>query len=90
MWAEPEIEEAARAIHSIVKGGIEIKQKTDAGWEKVNTLNKSKDFAQFVEKKIEELRINKQNSRNKETVNLKINSKFKSLFIKSRNYLRLK
>lgn len=90
VWAEPEIEEAARAIHSIVKGGIEIKQKTDAGWEKVNTLNKSKDFAQFVEKKIEELRINKQNSRNKETVNLKINSKFKSLFIKSRNYLRLK
>ena len=90
VWAEPEIEEAARAIRSIVKSGIEIKQKTDAGWEKVNTLNNSKDFAKFVERKIEEHRMNKQHSRSKESVHINSISKIKRFFIKSRNYLKLK
>jgi glycosyltransferase involved in cell wall biosynthesis len=90
VWAEPEIEDAAKAIRSIVNGGEEIKQKIDAGWEKVNTINKSKDFAGFVEKKIEEHKNKKRYSQNNESMHKKSNSYAKSLIVKSRNYLKLK
>ena len=90
VWAEPEIEEAARAIRSIVNGGEEIKQKIEAGWEKVNTINKSNDFAGFVEKKIEEHKNKKRYSQNKESMHKNSNSYTKSLIVKSRNYLKLK
>lgn len=90
VWAEPEIEEAARAILSIVKKGDEIKQKIDAGWEKVNTINESKDFAGFVENKIEEFKIKKQYSQNSDSMFKKTNRFATSLIVKSRNYLKLK
>ena len=90
VWAEPEIEEAARAIRSIVNRGEEIKQKIEAGWEKVNAINKSKDFAGFVEKKVEEHKIKKRYSQINEPIPIKSNSFAKSLIVKSRNYLKLK
>jgi len=94
MWAEPEIEEAAKAINAIAQGGKEIEQKINLGLETVNSLNKSRDFAYFVEKKVEEHRINKENLQiefirnnlNRET----LIGKSKGVIFKTRNYLRLR
>jgi hypothetical protein len=79
-----------------VKGrlGKEIEQKINLGLETVNSLNKSRDFAYFVEKKVEEHRINKENLQiefirnnlNRET----LIGKSKGVIFKTRNYLRLR
>jgi len=61
VWAEPDIDEAKKAILAIAQGGKEIEQKVNSGFEKVDSLNNSGNFAYFVEKRVEKLRIKKQN-----------------------------
>ena len=94
LWAEPEIDAAAKAFTTVAQNDYTMYSRKNEAYNRVEILKDNQDFQIFVAKRIQESKSKRiQVSKPKKFYTLglqKLLEFFKNIVIKSRGYLKIK